>query len=123
MLEASHAWSHHGIAKPPRKGGWVLADDHGGWTCCVEQGHYGHAARKATWLYAVRTVRPELIWGPCSGRLRLEAGFHTAAERAAASKEKRLVKRLSKKERVGTPPAFADLLIELALSVPQAVAA
>ncbi len=57
--EASHAWRRFGINAPPKKGGWVAAgllDD--GWTCCVEQGHYGHLARKATWLYAVRTTPP-----------------------------------------------------------------
>ena len=39
----SHAWPHFGITVPPREGGWVstgLFD--GGWTCCVEQGRYGH---------------------------------------------------------------------------------
>lgn len=32
----SHAWPHFGINVPPRAGGWVAADWHGGWTCCVE---------------------------------------------------------------------------------------
>jgi hypothetical protein len=50
--EASHAWTAFGLNAPPRTGGWVVADFHGGWTCCVEQGAYGHRARKATWLYA-----------------------------------------------------------------------
>jgi len=31
----SHAWAHFGLAKPSRKGGWIKADDFGGWTCCV----------------------------------------------------------------------------------------
>src|SRR5574340_755194 len=44
----SHAWPHFGIAVPPRSGGWIKADDCGGWTCCVEQGRYGHYARKPT---------------------------------------------------------------------------
>lgn len=44
--EASHAWSAFGIAPPPRRGGWIRLVT--GWTCCVEQGHYGHRARKAT---------------------------------------------------------------------------
>ena len=35
------------MCAPPRFGGWVNADWLGGWTCCVEQGHYGHRARKA----------------------------------------------------------------------------
>jgi hypothetical protein len=58
--EASHAWRAHGMSRPPRSGGWVVADELGGWTCCVEQGHYGHRARKATWLYACRAPLPSL---------------------------------------------------------------
>lgn len=34
----SHAWPHFGLNTPPREGGWITADFHGGWTCCVEQG-------------------------------------------------------------------------------------
>ena len=61
----SHAWGWFGLAKPPICGGWVKADDFGGRTCCVWQGHYGHFSGKATWLYAVTGAEPpELIWGP-----------------------------------------------------------
>ena len=49
--KGSHAWAHFGILEPPRTGGWLKADRFGGWTCCVEQGRYGHYARKPTWLY------------------------------------------------------------------------
>ena len=35
-----HAWPHFGLNVPPRSGGWIAADFHGGWTCCVEQGRY-----------------------------------------------------------------------------------
>jgi hypothetical protein len=31
---------------------WTGPDRFGGWVCQVEQGHYGHLSRKATWLYA-----------------------------------------------------------------------
>lgn len=50
--EASSAWKAFDLIAPPRHGGWVVADWQGGWTCCVDQGAYGHRARKATWLYA-----------------------------------------------------------------------
>ena len=44
--EGSHAWAWFGLKEPPRAGGWVKADERfGGWTCCVEQGQYGHYAR------------------------------------------------------------------------------
>ena len=112
--EASHAWLHHGLNKPPRFGGWVVADWFGGWTCCVEQGHYGHKARKATWLYAFGCELPKLIGGPSSG-VRVDAGFHTTEERRAARMAGRApVKRLSAIERLATPVAFRDLLILIA---------
>jgi hypothetical protein len=58
--EASHAWAYFGLRKPPKSGGWIKADEFGGFTCCVEQGHYGHKARKATWLYINGFPTPEL---------------------------------------------------------------
>ncbi len=58
----SQAWKAFGLARPARGGGWLAADEAGGWTCYVEQGHYGHTSRKPTWLYAVGTDRPELDW-------------------------------------------------------------
>jgi len=58
----SHAWPHFGLSKPHRNGGWIKADEYG-WTCCVEQGRYGHWMRKPTLLYAVGCELPELYWG------------------------------------------------------------
>lgn len=112
--EASHAWRAFGLHRPPRAGGWVVADDRGGWTCCVEQGHYGHRARKATWLYAVGCKLPSLTWGPSQGE-RLEDGFHTTAERhAARAAGVAPVRRLSARERWATPESFRDALLEMA---------
>src|SRR4051812_28296119 len=45
----SNAWRHFGIAPPMRGCGWMSAGDRG-YTCYVEQGHYGHFSRKPTWL-------------------------------------------------------------------------
>lgn len=114
--EASHAWTAFGLNKPPRAGGWVVADFEGGWTCCVEQGHYGHAARKATWLYALGVELPCLRWGSSGQRLRLDDGFHSAEERRRAVKTGRC-RRLSHRQRAATPPAFRDLLISIARTV------
>jgi len=115
--EASWAWRWFGLARPPRSGGWVQADEFGGYTCCVEQGHYGHPARKATWLYAVHCELPELTWGPSSG-MRLECGFHTSAERhQARAAGIKPIKRLSARQRIHTPEAFRDVLIGMARSV------
>lgn len=83
--EASAAWRVFGLATPPKGGAWINADLEGGWTCCVEQGHYGHRARKATWLYAARVDRlPSLMWGRARVVHRVDgAGFHTREERIA----------------------------------------
>ena len=117
--EASAAWEAFGILAPPRGGGWMPAGDGLGFTCCVEQGHYGHRARKATWLYAVRTARPELMWGPSAASGRFEQSYHSAEERRAATRQG-TVSRLSRIERSATPIPFRDLLIALARSVPVA---
>lgn len=118
--EASHAWSRFGLNKPGRWSGWIpagLTDP--GWTCCVEQGHYGHPARKATWLYACGVnarYLPDLRWGPSQGQ-RLDEGFHSTEERRRLRKAgQRPRRRLSGYERIATPPAFRDLLLELARS-------
>src|SRR5690606_5261243 len=106
--EGSHAWRAHELNLPPRAGGWVVADWDGGWTCCVEQGHYGHRARKATWLYAVGVELPSLIWGPSEAEARFDEGFHSAEERRRAIRTG-VCQRLSKRERAATPIPFRDL--------------
>lgn len=111
--EASHAWRVFGLNTPPRDGGWVNADWQGGWTCCVEQGHYGHRARKATWLYAVGIKLPSLRWGSCGKKERLEDGFHSADERRRAVRTG-ITQRLSHRQRMETPEEFRDLLIAMA---------
>lgn len=115
--EASHAWAAHGLTKPPKHGGWVPADFLGGWTCCVEQGHYGHLSRKATWLYAFGAEElPSLKWGKAPVSLRVAgAGFHSKAERDAARiaghhKREQLPMHL----RNATPPEFRAVLLDLA---------
>jgi len=120
--EGSHAWSHFWLDKPPRNGGWVRADEFGGWTCCVEQGQYGHYARKPTWLLAYGMERrdlPELRWG------RSEPVFpQWALDRYGLAKCKRAGELAFKgggkdnKHRIGTPPEFREVLLRLARSVP-----
>jgi len=116
--EASHAFRAHGLLKPPRSGGWVASGDGIGWICCVEQGHYGHRARKATWLYAVRCELPSLRWGNSPCAMRLDQGFHSASERRRAIKTG-ACQLLSSRQRKETPPAFAELLLSMARSVLQ----
>lgn len=113
--EASAAWAAHGLIAPPRAGGWVAAGDWQGWTCCVEQGHYGHRARKATWLYVVGCELPTIAWGKSAATLRLDEGFHSAEERRRAVRTA-IVQRLSKRQRAATPVEFRDLLLSIARS-------
>jgi hypothetical protein len=117
--EASHAFKFFGLPIPQRSGGWSEPDSYGGRSCCVEQGHYGHTARKATWLYAIKTDFPELRWGPCESKTRLDPGFHSREEaRAARSAEGYTpIKRLTKEEMIFTPTEFRDLLIGIARTV------
>lgn len=114
--EASAAWSAHELIEPPIHGGWVVADWQGGWTCCVEQGSYGHRARKATWLYACHVDLPSLKWGRAEGDfVRLDEGFNSIEERRRAIKTG-ACQRLSAKQRRATPLPFRDLLISIARS-------
>lgn len=108
----SKAWDAYGLRKPDPAGGWSRGLFDLGLVCQVEQGHYGHRARKATWLYLVgHPAPPPLRWGPsiapswCGG----------CRNRGEGPKDARgLWSRLSARERSATPPAFRDLLLALA---------
>lgn len=106
---ASSAWAHYGLLAPPRAGGWVVADWEGGWTCCVDQGHYGHRAQKATWLYANGVELPRLIWGKSDRRVTLEPS-HSVEERRRKLRTG-TCQRLSKRQRSETPILFRDVLL------------
>ena len=120
--EGSHAWRAFELAIPPHDGGWVSADFLGGWTCCVEQGWYGHAARKKTWLYASGVELPSLRWGKSPASQRLDEGFHSAEERRRAIKTG-VCQRLSKRQRAATPEPFRDILLSMARSAATRAAA
>lgn len=113
----SHAWAHFDINLPPRSGGWIAADFEGGWTCCVEQGRYGHYARKPTLLLAYGVELPELNWG--IGEPRLDPAI---IERMGLKRAKRLGEVGGKgggkdsAPRISTPAPFRDLLISIARS-------
>lgn len=113
----SHAWKHFGLTPPIRGRGWVKADKFGGYTCYVEQGHYGHFARKGTWLYATGTDLPELNW--TIGEQRLHP---TAVARHGYVKARRIgmVAMVGGKDKVkirnATPPEFRDVLLGIARS-------
>jgi len=139
----SDAWPAYDLPTPPRHGGWVLTLC-GGWTCHVEQGRYGHAAKKATWLYAHGVRPPRLRWGSVpdgqskalvswcgnhvkSGESRPRVGKAAAAAtppefRAVlvdiARSARRTVEGTGKRERSATPVEFRDALLGIARSRP-----
>jgi hypothetical protein len=80
----SEAWDWYGIM-PPLTGGWQRADSFGGFTCSIEQGHFGHLARKGTWLYAAHVELPSLPWSRLPQRL--PAGY---VERVGYEKARRI---------------------------------
>lgn len=116
----SHAWAFFGLNKPHREGRWIVADCMGGWTCCVEQGRYGHYARKPTLLYAVGCALPELDWG---------VGAPRYDQDLIARKGLAWVKKLGEvgargggtdsKPRIGTPEPFRNLLLSIARTAVQ----
>jgi hypothetical protein len=109
----TRAWPAYGLLRPSARGGWErgsmrFAGGHFGWTCHVEQCHYGHRARKATWLYYVGPKPPELRWGRGVATAWCSPGASAKVARGKA------VVTMSKRERQATPPAFRDLLLALA---------
>lgn len=105
----SDAWLTYDMPPPPRIG-WQRGVC-GGWSAHVEQGRYGHPAKKATWLYAFGTDEPpSMLWGSDpdvkSTALVSWCGNHTKAH------DKR--KRVGKDAASTTPPSFAHLLVDLA---------
>lgn len=102
----SHAWAAHGLPRPGELGTWVKGPREFfvgyEWAAAVDQGHYGHAARKPTWLYFVG-------WDP----LPLLGGAATPPARGGSSPRRGILERMSKKQREATPPEFRDLLLRL----------
>jgi len=110
---SSAAWSAHGLDKPHRSGGWSRGLG-GGWSCHVEQGRYGHPARKASWLYAVGIDLPDMRWGPAKGCARTVGGpWRRASTTPVLTRPRRVVGGTAS----ATPEAFRDALIAMARSV------
>jgi hypothetical protein len=111
----SKAWDAFGLLKPAAGAGWQRREWY--WVCYVEQGHYGHASRKPTWLLANVRSLPELEWTKCAQRLP-----EWMVERYGYEKARRIgvVAMVGGKHKTrirnATPPAFRDLLISIARS-------
>lgn len=56
------AWKRFSLPRPSTYG-WTGSFGDDGLACEVDQRHYGHEARKPTWLYYVGSPPPALRWG------------------------------------------------------------
>jgi hypothetical protein len=111
----SRAWGHYGLTPPRRHEGWTRSDHVGGWSCYVEQGHYGHMSRKPTWLYACKVVLPDLNWSKGEQRLHPVALARHGYEKARRIGMTAMVGGKDKTRiRNATPVEFRDVLISIA---------
>lgn len=107
----SDAWSAFGLPVPLRSGGWQRGIC-GGWSCYVEQGRYGHAAKKATWLYAYDVELPTLRWGHDPDQ-RSQALVSWCGNHVSSGETR---PRVGKSAASATPRAFRDVLLAMARS-------
>jgi hypothetical protein len=113
----SHAWECFGLPKPKRGAGWLSCGYQTGFTCYVEQGHYGHFSRKPTRLYVCRVERPELNWTRLPQRLHPTALAKYGYEKARRIGVMAMIGGKRKTEiRNATPIPFRDLLLGMARS-------
>lgn len=97
----SHAWKTYGLLAPLRIG-WIQVTARE-WVCEVWQSAYGHLARKRTWLLYCGRKPFELRWERQQGTHQI--GWFD-----------RLKPTMSKAAAIATPPAFRDVLLQLARS-------
>ena len=96
----SRAWDAFDLVEPLTSG-WHPSFTRPGWTCEVDQGHYGHRCRKLTWLYYVGPDPPPMIWG--DGGMR-DVEVHNDGGGGSD-------------RRSATPSAFRDVLLAMARGV------
>lgn len=97
----STAFRKHGITDPKTGHGWQRCLD-GGWVCYIEQGRYGHVARKGTWLYA---------FGVSVSSLPIDRPPDRSTARGAWNKNGN---RVNRSVSIGTPIEFRNLLCGIA---------
>lgn len=111
---SSLAWRMFGIVQPLTFQGWSEKDSFGGRSCYVEQAHYGHMARKPTWLYAVDVDFKELNWSKSEQRLHPVALERHGYEKARRIGMMAMVGGKDKtKIRNATPREFRDVLVSM----------
>lgn len=83
--QGTHAFRHFRLPIPDGKR-WTPPDAFGGRSIYIDQGAYGHPAKKATWLYAVLPGSyPRMLSHRVWGRPRIGGdGYHSSRERERA---------------------------------------
>ncbi len=102
------AWPAHQLPRPQR-GAWSFPiDKWAGRVTEVDQGRYGHRARKRTWLYVVSPslYLPQLDWEPAESSVIVSGFLHRKGTDES--------RRVRPKEASATTPAFRELLLEIA---------
>ncbi len=105
----TRAWAAHGLPTPLGWGcGWTQSWIDDGWTCWIDQRQYGHAAPKPTWLYYVGPPPPELLWGKRTDAEQSSRSGRNGSGVVSTHNHHHL--------RAATPPAFAEVLLDMARS-------
>ena len=105
----SVAWRQFGLPRPIREV-WVavLSGVGSGWVTEVSQSAYGHRARKRTWLYYVGPEPPDLDWSEPETDAIVSGFLHRTGTDES--------RRVRPREASATPPAFRDVLLDMARS-------
>jgi hypothetical protein len=90
----TQAWPAFGLLRPLSTGHWTQAVDDPGWVCEIDQSLWGYPARKPTWLYFIGVEPPEM------------PAHYPRHSRSCAD--------VWSGRRSRTPPAFRDVLLEMA---------
>ncbi len=104
----SKAWEEFNLPRPPAEG-WQRGTC-GLWVAQVEQGRYGHPARKATWLVASGPCPPTLRWGPVPDRVPCMVSW-------CRNRSNDLRPRVGKRAASATPEELAAVLVDYARTV------
>lgn len=114
----SRAWDQFGLLKPTPGAGWEVDWINSCAVCYVEQGHYGHASRKPTWLLAGMVSLadlPELNWTKGEQRLPEWMVRRYGYEKARRIGVVAMVGGKNKTAiRNATPEPFRDVLLSIA---------
>lgn len=102
----SLAWKRYWLPKPV-EAGWRGCLTAPGLSCSVEQGWYGHPLRKPTWLYAYGVEVRDLKWGPGPGMTLSRRDAHRSFPNGLSETQRKALT-------IPTPPAFRDVLLEMA---------